>query len=78
MFQTAFQTITSPIHAATSFALGVVAALPEMAGSAIFRRSRKLTAKLAAAAPSRGRFCDGYDLVADFAARKAYRRAARP
>jgi len=55
---------TSKIAHATSFALGMIAALPEVSPK-LFRATRPLRAFLGRIAPARGAYLDGYDLVAD-------------
>lgn len=53
------------VAATTSFALGMVAAVPELLGGVVFRRLRPAATRLMDFAPVRGRCLDGYDLISD-------------
>jgi len=52
---------------ATSYALGMIAALPEFGPRKLFHAATPTRLALMRNAPHRGRFVDGYDRVADLA-----------
>ena len=52
-----------------SMTMGMIAALPEFLGERAFRRMLPMAKALRSRAASTGRFDDGYDRVADVAAR---------
>lgn len=65
------------VSATTSFALGMVAALPELMGSATFQRLRPTRDRLMDLAPAGGHALDGYDFIAGISVRRWIRRRNR-
>ena len=63
-----------PPLAPISFAIGMIAALPEFAGGSAFRRLRPIATRLMDMASVRGRCLDGYDFVADRAMLRGMRK----
>lgn len=67
MTQAVFALITLRRRAANavSFALGMIAAIPEYLPRRCWRPTRPLAFALRDLAPARGRWMDGYDCIAD-------------